>query len=215
VAEQSERTALLSALTTEHFVLQTANNATYAEASARSTLYVMALSSSLIAMGFVAGSRDLVVPFAAVVLPALFVLGIFTVVRLVETALESMQCLHGIARIRGYYRTLGEEASRHFSAHNGRWPEVEGPALRFGATLAFFGTTATMIAVLNNAVAGVGIALVARVLVPSASRSVYASAGVVGALVLTWLFYAYQRWRFADFDRRRANATPSKSDIEA
>jgi hypothetical protein len=45
VAEQSERTALLSALTTEHFVLQTANNATYAEASARSTLYVMALSS--------------------------------------------------------------------------------------------------------------------------------------------------------------------------
>jgi len=34
VDEQSGRTALLSAVTTEHFVLQTANNSTYAEASA-------------------------------------------------------------------------------------------------------------------------------------------------------------------------------------
>ena len=119
VDEQSERTALLSALTTEHFVLQTANNSTYAEASSRSTLYVMALSSSLVAMGFVAGSTDLLVPFAAISLPAVFVLGIFTVVRLVESALESMQCLNGIARIRGYYRTLGPEAARHFARE---WP---------------------------------------------------------------------------------------------
>ena len=111
--EQSERTALLSALTTEHFVLQTANNSTYAEASARSTLYVMALSSSLVAMGFVAGSRDVLIPFAAIVLPAIFVLGIFTVVRLVETSLDSRHCLRGIARIRAYYRTLGTDAARH------------------------------------------------------------------------------------------------------
>ena len=40
--EQSERTALLSALNTEHFVLQSANSTTYSEASSRSTLYVMA-----------------------------------------------------------------------------------------------------------------------------------------------------------------------------
>ena len=45
--ERIERSDLLSALTTEHFVLQTANNSTYSEAAARSTLYVMALSSSL------------------------------------------------------------------------------------------------------------------------------------------------------------------------
>ena len=53
--DHAGRTALLTALTTEHFVLQTASNATYAEAAARSTLYVMALSSSLVAIGFVAG----------------------------------------------------------------------------------------------------------------------------------------------------------------
>jgi hypothetical protein len=200
--DQSERTALLSALTTEHFVLQTANNSTYAEASARSTLYVMALSSSLVAMGFVAGSTDLLVPFAAISLPAIFVLGIFTVVRLVESALESMQYLTGIARIRGYYRTLGPEAARHFAPEYGRWPEMEPPALRFGSALAFFGTTASMIAVINNVVAGVGVALLARFLSPSAPSWVGAVAGIAGALILTWLFYAYQRWRFADYDAR-------------
>jgi hypothetical protein len=200
--EQSERTALLSALTTEHFVLQTANNSTYSEASARSTLYVMALSSSLVAMGFVASSTDLLVPFAAISLPAVFLLGIFTVVRLVESALESMQCLTGIARIRAYYRTLGSEAARHFAPNYGRWPEVEPPALRFGSALAFFGTTASMIAVINNVVAGVGMALLTRFLIPSAPSWVDAVAGIAGALILTWLFYAYQRWRFEDYDAR-------------
>src|SRR5262245_36095627 len=183
---QSERSALLSALTTEHFVLQTANASTYSEASARSTLYVMALSSSLVAMGFVAGSTDLLVPFAAISLPAVFLLGIFTVVRLVDSTLESRQYLTGIARIRAYYRTLGPEAERHFAPGYGRWPEVESPALRFGPVLAFFGTTASMIAVINNVVAGVGMALLTRVLGRSAP---WASAlvGIAGALILTWL----------------------------
>jgi hypothetical protein len=200
--ERLERTALLSALTTEHFVLQTANNSTYSEASARSTLYVMVLSSTLIATGFVAGSSDVLIPFAAIVLPAVFVLGIFTVVRLVETALDSMHCLDGIARIRAYYRTLGPEAARHFSAESGRWPEVEDAALRFGPGLAFFGTTASMIAVINNAVAGVALALLVRFLRPSAPTWVDIAAGIAGALVLTWLFYLYQRWRFNDYDLR-------------
>ena len=38
-------------------------------------------------MGFVASSTDLLIPFAAISLPAVFLLGIFTVVRLVESAL--------------------------------------------------------------------------------------------------------------------------------
>jgi hypothetical protein len=198
VDDQAQRSALLSALTTEHFVLQTANNSTYAEASARSTLYVMVLSSALVAMGFIGGSSDVLIPFAAIVLPALFVLGIFTVVRLVETVLESQRCLIGIARIRGYYRTLGPEAARHFSAETGRWPEADDGALRLGITLAFFGTTASMIAVINNVVAGVCIALLVRFFAPGAPSWAAPAVGITGALLLTWLFYAYQRWRFEE-----------------
>ena len=196
--ERSERSELLSALTTEHFVLQTANNSTYSEAAARSTLYVMALSSSLVGIGFVAGSTDLLIPFAAIVLPVVFLLGLFTVVRLVETALDSMYCMQGIARIRGYYRGLGPEAALFFAAEHGRWPEAEDSALRLGFVLAYFGTTASMIAVINNAVAGAGIAFLLRFMAPSASYWITGLSGIFTAVVLTLLFYAYQRWRIEE-----------------
>jgi len=192
--------ALMSALTTEHFVLQTANSATYTEASARSSLYVMALSSTLVALGFVSGSSEVLMPFAAMVLPAVFVLGLFTVARLVETALESMHCLRSIARIRAFYRTLGPQAAREFAPARGRWPEARDPAQRLGVTLAFFGTTASMIAVVNNVVAGAAAALLTRTLRPATPGWVCATVGIGVAVVLTWAFYAYQRWRFADHE---------------
>jgi hypothetical protein len=83
--DKAEQATLLSMLTTEHFVLQTAYSSTVSEAAARSTLYVMALSSSLVAMGFLSQSRDLFLPFGATVLPVVFLLGLFTAVRLVDT----------------------------------------------------------------------------------------------------------------------------------
>lgn len=190
-------------MTTEHFVLQTANNATYAEASSRSTLYVMALSSSLVAMGFLSGTNALLW-FAACVLPALFLLGIFTVVRLVETALESQHYMMQIAHIRGFYRSLGPEAARHFAAERGRWPEIDSPAQRLGRVFALFGTTASMIAIVNNAVAGAGVALLALVLFPGLPGWLDVAVGVIAAIVLTYLFYAYQSWRFIDFDAHAA-----------
>jgi len=198
--EQAQRTALLSALTTEHFVLQTATSTTYTEASARSSLYVMALSSSLVATGFLASSPESLLPFLATVLPVVFLLGLFTVARLVETGLESMHCLAGIARIRAFYRTLGPDAERLLSAANGRWPEIGSPAERLGPMLAFLGTTASMIAVINNVVAGAGVAVLVHSVSASAPRWMGAATGVASASVLTWAFYAYQRWRFAEFD---------------
>jgi prepilin signal peptidase PulO-like enzyme (type II secretory pathway) len=68
--------------------------------------------------------------------------------------------------------------------------------------LAFFGTTASMIAVINNVVGGACIALLTHLFRPSIPRWVDAVIGVVSAIVLTVLFYAYQRWRFSDFDTR-------------
>lgn len=195
---------LLSAMTTEHFVLQSANGSTYAEASARSSLYVMALSSSLVALGFVSSSPQIFLPFAATILPVLFLLGLFTVVRLVETSLESMQYLRGIARIRAYYRTLGPEAAEHFSPEKGRWPEVASPAMRMGPVFAFFGTTASMIAVTNNVVAGGGIAVMVGLMWPQASVWACALLGVAVAVVLTWAFYRYQRWRFSEAEPTQA-----------
>jgi hypothetical protein len=199
--EATRQSTLMSALTTEHFVLQTAVSSTISEASARSSLYVLSLSSSLVAMGFTAQSREVFIPFVASVIPAVFLLGLFTIMRLVDTALESMQYLAGIARIRKYYRTLGPEAAAHFAAETGRWPERKStPALRLGSLLAFLGTTASMIAVTNNVLAGAGVTLWARALLDKDHAWLALPIGIASAVLLTVAFLVYQRWRFADFD---------------
>jgi hypothetical protein len=192
--------ALISALTTEHFVLQTAASSTISEAAARSNLYVMVLSSSLVATGFLSQSPALLVPFAAAVLPAVFLLGLFTVLRLVDTGLESMQYLLGIARIRGFYRTLGPEAAEQFAPRNGRWPEAKGPEVRFGRVFAFLSTTASMIAVINSVVGGVGIALLIQTFGTSPRMWLSLIVGAASAILLTVGFLAYQRWRFGQFE---------------
>ncbi len=70
--DKERQAAFLTALTTEHFVLQTAASATVSEAAARASLYVLSLSSSLVAMGFASRSQEVFLSFAAAVLPALF-----------------------------------------------------------------------------------------------------------------------------------------------
>src|SRR5438093_4749359 len=82
--DKESHSALMSALTTEHMVLQAAASATVSDAAARSSLYVFSLSSSLVAMGFASRSREVFVPFIVTVLPSLFQLGLFTVIRLVD-----------------------------------------------------------------------------------------------------------------------------------
>jgi len=201
MSDDADRAALLTALTTEHFVLQTANSGTISEAVGRSTLYVMALSSALVAMGLASRSRDVLVPFVATVLPALFVLGLLTTVRLIDTALESQQYLVAIARIRAHYRTLAPGAAQLFAPERGRWPEAGGsPALGLGTLVAFLGTSATTVAVINALVAGAGVTLLVRDRLGAQRTALAVALGVATALLLTVAFYRFQRWRFANFE---------------
>src|ERR687895_2368905 len=89
--------AFISALTTEHFVLQTAASSTIAEAGVRSSLYVFAVSSSLVAMGFTAQLSGIFLPFVAAVLPAVFLMGLMTVLRLVDLILQNHEDLARLA----------------------------------------------------------------------------------------------------------------------
>ena len=161
--EKERRAAFLSALTTEHFVLQTAASATVSESASRASIYILALSSSLVAIGFTVQSPRSLHPFVASVLPALFLLGLFTVIRLVDVTLEHQHYLRRIANIRGYYRTLAPEAADYFAPERGRWPEARvTPALQLGVSIGFLTTTATMVAFINAFVAGAGLALLSR-----------------------------------------------------
>jgi hypothetical protein len=189
--------AFMSALTTEHFVLQSALSGNTSEVGTRASLYLFSLSSSLVALGFASQSPELFVPFVAIVLPAVFILGLFTAIRLVDSNLEGILFLNGIARIRKYYRTLAPEAVEQFSAESGRWPENPAwPALQMGPFVGLITTTASMVAFINSIVAAVGVAMLAGRLLREKQTLLASLIGAGVALVLMVAFFAYQKWRY-------------------
>jgi hypothetical protein len=76
-AEQKPQEAFMTALVTEHSVLQGTRSTLTAEISSRAALYLGSLTGSLIALGFVAQDGAVLGPFAAAILPALLILGEF------------------------------------------------------------------------------------------------------------------------------------------
>jgi hypothetical protein len=206
--DESERqSAFMSALTTEHFVLQTAANAATVEAGTRASLYVFALSSSLVASGFASRSTNVFVPFVVVVLSAVFVLGVFTVIRLVDSNLEGVQFMAGIAHIRSYYRTISPEAAEHFAPESGRWPETsKTPALRLGPLIGFMTTTASMVAFINSMVGGGVVAVLVGDQLLADHIVIAATVGVFVATIVMAAFVAFQRWRFRVFELERPHS---------
>lgn len=118
MAEAPDPTRLLTALTTEHFTLQGARSATTAEGASRTSLFLGAVSSALIALGFIAnvsgGSSALFRTFALTVLPTLCFLGLVTFIRLVELGTEDMLYGRAINRIRSHYLELAGGDARLF-----------------------------------------------------------------------------------------------------
>lgn len=198
-AEDSAGTALLSAMTTEHFVMQGALTATVSEANSRATIYVMALSSALVAIGFAADADFALAPFVSCLLAGVFILGVFTVLRMVDIAIENMTALIVIARVRAHYRTLGPEAARLFAPEHGRWPEAGEPSLRIGPFAGYLTTAAMMVATINALVAGAGVAYLVDLL---GGRLGWAfAAGVAGVAAVLTPFFLYQRWRIDELDK--------------
>ena len=148
-------------------------------------------------MGFMSQSPELFTPFVASILPAIFVLGVLTVIRLVETALENNQYLAGIARVRSFYRTISPEAEKYFAPETGRWPEtLAEPSLQLGPLLAFLGTTASMIAFINSVVGGATVAVFLGLLLDGDVTIPALIAGVTATIALMAVFLGFERWRF-------------------
>jgi hypothetical protein len=158
VGDQPDPQQLLTALTTEHFTLQGARSQTIGESSARSSLYLFSVSSTLVALGFigqVSAVGDAFRVFALTVLPTLYVLGLFTFVRLVQSVAEDFQYARAINRIRHYYLQLAGDQARLFmlSAHDDAAGVLANMGIRQARWQPYF-TAPTMIAVINSVVGG-------------------------------------------------------------
>ncbi|MCM2420603.1 hypothetical protein [Streptomyces sp. RKAG293] len=197
--------AFMSALVTEHFVLQSAASTTVSESTGRASLYLAALSSSLVATGFAAQSPHMFVPFVATLIPALLILGFFTSVRLVDTGVQNLRYLAGIARIREYYRELDPRAPYFFTEWGGgtRHDERAEVLASLGtrrSRLLGLSTTASMVAAINSIVAGAGAVLVAVSISGREHTAFMVPLGVPAAVVCMTLFCRYQDSRYLALD---------------
>ena len=189
--QQAREQALITALVTEHFVLQSARSATIGEANGRASIYLGTVSSALVAFGFLAQVATRLDPFVAAVLPALFILGEFTYIRLVDNGVESLLVLQRIQRIHGYYRDLVPEGERFFEAPPAD-DEMVAAVASTGARMTWVGilfTSGSMIAAVNSILGGAGLALaVGRLGGLGVGPAVV---GVAGTLVLFGLHLRY------------------------
>lgn len=181
----------MTALVTEHFVLQGIRSTLTAETASRAALYLGSLTGSLIALGFVTADRAVVGPFAAVVFPALLILGEFTYWRLVQSGVEDLHHAWEMKRIRAYYRQLVPAGLPFFA--DARAESFARPAKHFmgirAQDLNVLLTAHSMVAAINSMVAGAGVALVVH-----AAAQIQAGPAIgLGALIAIVLYLAHGR----------------------
>ena len=188
---------LVTIMTTEHYNLRMALSMNTTEISGRSSLFVGAVSSALIALAFVGQVSHLGTAFfvfGLVVLAALVVMGLITFERVLESSNTQFMYAPGITRIRHLYLEYAPQMQPYFilSAHD----DVEGTLTDMGVMHSSgwqgFFSLAGMVAVITSVLAGslVGLLLAAFGL----PLAVTVSAGVVAFLVSVGLHQLYQ-WR--------------------
>jgi hypothetical protein len=188
VGDAPNRHELLTALTTEHFTLQGARAQTAGESASRASLYILSVSSTLVALGFIGQAGETFEVFALTVLPTLYVLGVFTFVRVVECGAEDVRYGVAINRIRNYYKQIAGDQARLFllSGHDDAHGVFANAAVPSEGRRQYL-TFATVVAVINSVVGGSAVAIAAGA-ITGASLGVAASIGAaVGLLSLALL----------------------------
>jgi hypothetical protein len=197
VADAPNRQELLTALTTEHFALQGARTQTVSESSGRAALYVSAVSSTLIALGFIGQISevgDVFDVFALTALPTLYLLGLFTFVRLAQSGVEDILYGRAINRIRGYYLELAGDQRRWFtlSAHDDDLGVVRNMGIKPSRLQLYF-AAAMMIAVINSVVGGSAVALAVGAIADPPLGIAVAAGGAAAILSLVLMTVAFIR----------------------
>jgi hypothetical protein len=187
---------LVSIMTTEHYNLQSGRSMTISESNGRSSLFVGAVSSGLIALTFVGQIAHLGTAFfvfSLIVIPTLFFMGLITFERVLQAGSADIVYARGINRIRHLYLEYAPQMQPYFilSTHDDQEGTLGQEAMQTSWWQVFL-SMAGMIAVLNSVLAGgfVGLLLAAFTL----PLWVTTSAGVVTFLVSVGLHQRYQ-WR--------------------
>jgi hypothetical protein len=153
-------------------------------------IYLSALSSGLVAIGIASSSPRALAALAFTVLPTVFVLGWFTVVRLTDTSVANVVSLRRMELIRSYYASLTPSAAAYFEADD----SVTGThGVRYSRWSYLF-TMASMVIVINSVLGGATAALVGMLAI-NAPIAASTAAGIAVGLVLLALSLRYEHQR--------------------
>jgi hypothetical protein len=191
----ADEAQVLTSLTTEHFGLASARSQAAGESASRSSLYLGSVSSTLVGLGLtaqVSKGGHIFDVFALVALPTLYVLGLFTFVRLVELGIEDFLLGRAINRIRHYYlERAGEVASYYMlSGNDDAVGVMSNMGLAPGPRQLYF-TMAVAIAVVNSVVGGAAVALAVGVAFGT-SLGIAAIPGALAAIASVAFAIRYQ-----------------------
>ena len=191
---------ILQILITEHTNLQAARSATIFEANGRTTLFLGAVSSSIVALAFIGQMSEMgqaFFTFALILLPSLIFLGLVTFIRVNQTGIEDMIAARGINRIRHYYTEVAPLVEDYFimSTHD----DMLGYLQNMGGQVSIFQqfvSTAGLVSVINSILTAVFVGLVIFSLL-RASLLVCIIVGVVVfvASVVAYMHYIHQHWK--------------------
>ena len=191
------RAELLQAVAAEYSGLLSLRMQVGTEVSFRAGLYVASLSSSVVALGFVAqrGQSLTLTLFTLILLPVIFFLGLFTFGRMTQNGVQFIIAGHGIDRIRRFYREIDP-------VHHELFPDIHptdsGLMLLglFNIRWQGFLASTTTVATVNAAVAGTALATLLGS-IWAAPIWVLAAFGIVVAIGVLAAFLRYQMkvWR--------------------
>jgi hypothetical protein len=184
----------LQILTTEHWSLLAARSLVYTEAMSRTSIFIAALTGSVVALAFVGQATEFGSGFAAfalVLLPVVYFLGFVTIVRLSQVNREDALWVAGMNRIRHAYVELAPELEPYFVTS--RYDDRQGMLASIGirpdpSPAQAFVAVPGVVAVLDSVVAGAAAGI----------AGVEIGLGVAGAVVLGSAFFcasiAYFIW---------------------
>ena len=152
---------VLQILTTEHWSLLASRSLVFTEAMSRASIYVAALTGSVVALALVSQATDFgdgFIAFALVLFPVDFFLGAVTIVRIAQLNREDAIWVQGMNRIRHAYLDMAPELEPYFVTSQLRRPrrsaDVVTGDVPHSVPLQGFVAVPGVIAVLNAVVAG-------------------------------------------------------------
>lgn len=194
--------AMIPILTTEHFTLQSARGVVMAEIGSRATIYLSAVSASVVALAFVttlSGDARLLRGFALVLLPVVWYMGQVTRLRLTQLSQADLHHIRAINRIRHFYLDAAPEATRYLTlpAHD----DLHGIGAATGHDVGWvmnFMPASQMVAVVHYVITGLIMGLLAAWgLQANATAAILV--GVVAGLGFAVFDYARGGRRFARY----------------